>query len=93
MISDLQAGQGGANLEVEIISIEEPRELDKYGKKLRVANALVKDETGSVKMTFWNEDIEKVQSGMTIKIENGYCSEFKGEKQLTTGKFGKFSVL
>jgi replication factor A1 len=44
-------------------------------------------------MSFWNDDIDKIQAGMTIKIENGYCSEFKGEKQLTTGKFGKFMVL
>ncbi len=92
-IAELQAGQGGANLELEIISIDEPREFDKYGKKLRVANAMVKDSTGTIKMSFWNEDIEKIQAGMTIKLENGYCSEFKGEKQLTTGKFGKFMVL
>lgn len=93
MISELQAGQGGANLEVEIVSIDEPREFEKYGKTLKVANAMVKDDSGTVKMTFWNEDIDKIQPGMTIAIENGYCSEFKGEKQLTTGKFGKFSVL
>ena len=93
MISELQAGQGGANLEVEIVSIDEPREFEKFGKKLKVANAIVKDETGTVKMTFWNEDIDKIQPGMTIKIENGYCSEFQGEKQFTTGKFGSFSVL
>ena len=92
-IKDLQAGQGGANLEVEIVSIEAPREFDKYGKKLKVANAMVKDSSGQIKMSFWNDDIDKIQAGMTIKIENGYVSEFKGEKQLTTGKFGKFMVL
>jgi replication factor A1 len=93
LIKDLQAGQGNANLEVEVISVETPREFDKYGKKLRVANAIVKDSSGQIKMSLWNEDIEKVQTGMTLKIENGYCSEFKGEKQITTGKFGKFMVL
>lgn len=93
-IGDLQAGQGGVNLELEIVSIEEPREFDKYGKKLRVANAKVKDDTGAeVTMSFWNEDIEKIKPGMRIKLENGYCSEFKGEKQLSAGKFGKFEVL
>ena len=93
MISELQAGQGNVNLELEIVSIEEPREFDKNGTKLRVANAKVKDESGEVTMSFWNEDIEKIKPGMTIKLENGYCSEFKGEKQLSAGKFGKFMVL
>ena len=44
-------------------------------------------------MTLWNDDIEKVKEGMTLHITNGYCSEFKDEKQITTGKFGKFEVL
>ncbi len=91
-ISELKAGQGQVNTDVEIISIEEPREFDKFGKKLRVANAMVKDDSGEIKMSFWNDDIEKIQPGAKLKIINGYVSEFKGEKQLTTGKFGKFEV-
>ena len=30
---------------------------------------------------------------MKVKITNGYVSEFQGELQLTTGKFGKLEVL
>ena len=92
-ISELQPQQGNINVEVEVLSIEEPREFDKYGKTLRVANAQVKDDSGEIKMSLWNEDIDKVKPGMKLKIENGYCSEFKGEKQFTTGKFGKFEVI
>ncbi len=93
MISELQSNQGSINLDLEIVSVEEPRTFDKYGKELRVANAMVKDSSGEIKMSFWNEDIEKIKPGMKIKLENGYCSEFKGEKQLSAGKFGKFSIL
>jgi replication factor A1 len=92
-ISELNAGQGNIDVTVEVISIEEPREFDKYGKKLKVANATIKDDSGEIKMTLWNDDIEKVKEGMTLHITNGYCSEFKDEKQITTGKFGKFEVL
>lgn len=92
-ISELNTGQGNAEITAEVISIEAPREFEKYGKKLRVANAKIKDDTGEIKLTLWNDDIEKVKEGMTLHITNGYCSEFKGEKQLTTGKFGKFEVL
>ena len=92
-ISELNAGQGNIEVTVEITSIEEPREFEKYGKTLKVANAIAKDDSGEIKLTLWNEDIEKVKEGMTLHITNGYCSEFKGEKQLTTGKFGKFEVL
>ena len=92
-ISDLQAGQEGINLDLTIVSVEEPREFNKYGKILRVANAMVSDGANEVKMSFWNDDIAKIKPGIKIKLENGYCSEFQGNKQLTTGKNGKFSVV
>lgn len=92
-ISDLQAGQEGINLDLTVVSVEEPREFNKYGKILRVANAMVSDGTNEVKMSFWNDDITKIKPGIKIKLENGYCSEFQGNKQLTTGKNGKFSVV
>ena len=36
-IAELKPGQGQANVDVEIISIEEPREFEKFGKQLKVA--------------------------------------------------------
>lgn len=92
-ISDLQSGQGSINMELTIKSIEEPRAFNKYGKYLRVAKALVSDGESQIKLTLWNQDIEKVKEGMIIRIINGYVSEFQGEKQLTTGKFGKIEVV
>lgn len=92
-IIEIQPGQGKIDVDLEIVSIDEPREFDKFGKKLRVANAVAKDDSGEITLSLWNEDIEKVKQGMKIKIVNGYCSEFKGEKQLSAGKFGSIEVV
>ncbi|MFA6022778.1 MAG: OB-fold nucleic acid binding domain-containing protein [Candidatus Pacearchaeota archaeon] len=92
-ISELKSGQGKANITATIKSIEEPRTFDKFGKQISVANAVIADESGEIKLTLWNQDIEKVKVGDIIKITNGYVNEFKGELQLTTGKFGKMEVL
>ena len=91
-ISELQPGQGSVNIEVTIKSIEEPRTFNKYGKDLKVANAIVTDGESEIKLTLWNDDVDKVKQGMVINITNGYVSEFQGEKQLTTGKFGKLEI-
>ncbi len=91
--NELQPNQGKVDIELEIISIDEPREFEKYGKTLRVANAVAKDDVGEIKLSLWNEDIDKVKAGQKIKISNGYVSEFKGEKQLSTGKFGSIEIL
>ena len=92
-ISELQPNQGKIDIEVEIVSLDEPKEFEKFGNKGKVANAMVKDDSGEIKMSFWNQDIEKISPGMKIKITNGYVSEFKGEKQLSAGKFGTLEVL
>jgi len=93
MISELKPGQGKVNIEAEIVSIEPVREYEKFGRKFKVAGAIVKDDSGEIKMSFWNDEIGKVAKGKKIKIINGYVSEFKGEKQLSAGKFGQLEVL
>ncbi|MAF34345.1 DNA-binding protein [Candidatus Woesearchaeota archaeon] len=91
-ISEVQPGQGNIDVEVEVVSLDEPRSFEKFGKQGRVCNATVKDDSGEIKLTLWNDDIDKVKAGMKIKLTNGYCNEFRGESQLTTGKFGKLEI-
>lgn len=92
-ISELKAGQGKVDVEVKVKSKNEPRVMQKYGKELRVANAVVEDDSGEIALTLWNDDVDKVNVGATIRITNGYVSEFNGQKQLTSGKFGKLEVV
>ena len=91
-IKDLEARQGSINLTLEIIDREDIREFEKFGKKGKVCNATAKDDTGTIKLTLWNDDTEKVNKGDIVKIENGWVGEWQGELQLSTGKFGKLEV-
>ena len=88
-VKDLKAKQGNVEIVLDVIDVGEARSFEKFGKAGRVSTALAKDETGDVKVTLWNDDIEKVKAGDKIKIANGYVSEWQGEIQLTTGRFGK----
>jgi replication factor A1 len=92
-INELKANQGNVVVIGTITQKGDIREFDKFGKKGKVCNAIIKDETGSVKLTLWNDDISKVENGDKVKIENGWVSEWKGELQLSTGKFGKIEVV
>jgi len=91
-ISELKPKDGNVDVEGEIKSIDEPREFQKFGKVGRVANATMADDSGEIKLTLWNEDIDKVKVGSKVKITNGFVNEFQGEKQLTSGRFGKLQV-
>ncbi|MGC9309136.1 MAG: OB-fold nucleic acid binding domain-containing protein [Candidatus Nanoarchaeia archaeon] len=92
-ISELKPNQGKVDIELEVISIDNEKEIDKFGKQLRLKEATAKDDSGQIKITFWNEDADKVKEGQKIKISNGYVKEFQGELQLSAGKFGKLEFL
>ncbi|MFA7707754.1 MAG: OB-fold nucleic acid binding domain-containing protein [Candidatus Pacearchaeota archaeon] len=92
-INELKSGQGNVNVQGVITEVGDIRVFNKFGKELRVANAILKDDSGTIKLTLWNDESTKYKQGDEIKIENGYVNEFQGELQLTAGKFGKIVLL
>ncbi|HII72731.1 TPA: hypothetical protein HA265_08300 [Candidatus Woesearchaeota archaeon] len=92
-ISELQARQTNVEVEGVITQVAEPREFEKFGKKGKVANAMLQDDSGEVKLSLWNEQIDQVKTGDRVKVQKGYVGEWQGELQLTTGKFGTLEVL
>ncbi|MDD9952957.1 MAG: hypothetical protein OXR66_01315 [Candidatus Woesearchaeota archaeon] len=73
-------------LTLKITSKDEAR--DVRGGTLRVCNATGEDDTGSVTVTLWNDDIERVAEGDTITIKNGWTQEYNNALQVSSGKFG-----
>ncbi len=92
-ISELKIGQDGVDIEAVVRDIEEPRSFSKFGREIRVANATIDDGSGTVKLTLWNQDIDKVSVNDKIKVTNGFVNEFNGEKRLTSGRVGKIEVV
>ena len=89
-ISELKSGTGDANISGEIVSMDEPRDvITKFGKKTRVASAKLKDDSGEITLSLWGDDADRFAVGDKVTIEKGWVSEFKGNLQLSAGKFGK----
>ena len=92
-ISELKPGTGSVNIEAKVVSVDEAREvMTKIGRRTRVANATIKDDSGEIVLTLWGDDIDRIKEGDTVQIENGWVSEFKGNSQISAGKFGKITV-
>lgn len=91
-VKDLKVRQGVDSILLELVDIQEPRTWTNARGSGTVANATAKDETGEIKMTLWNDDIDKVKIGDKMLIEEGWVGEWQGEKQLSTGKQGKLTV-
>jgi len=82
------------SIQARVAEKSDPREvMSKFkDQTYRVATAIIADETGTVKLTLWNDQIEMVNVNDTVKIENGYVTSFRGEIQLNAGKFGTLTV-
>ena len=83
------------DVEAKVIQKSETREVTSRYKNetYRVADATIKDDTGTVKLTLWNEQIDQVNVDDTVRIENGYIRSFRGEIQLNVGRYGKLTIL
>ena len=94
-IKELQTGLKRVEVEASVVEKGNPRQVQsKFGNETyNIADAVVQDETGTIKLTLWNEQIDQVNVGDKIKIENGYITSFKGEIQLNIGKYGKLTIL
>ncbi|MFT4313079.1 MAG: OB-fold nucleic acid binding domain-containing protein, partial [Candidatus Woesearchaeota archaeon] len=90
-VEQLQANSPVEEITLKISEVQEPREV--RDGQLKVANATGKDDSGSVTLTLWNDDINKVKTGDTIKITKGWAGEYQGKIQLSAGKFGTLEVL
>ncbi len=92
-ISDLRDGMRQVDIEGEVTEISETREVNlRAGGQAKVADALLNDETGSIKLSLWNEQIDQVNQGSKVKVESGYTNSFQGEVRLNIGRYGTLEV-
>jgi hypothetical protein len=59
----------------KVIEISEIREFETDGRKGRLQSAIIGDETGKIRVVFWNDKIDlikDVREGEVIRIKNGY---------------------
>jgi replication factor A1 len=90
-VGDLTPQSKAVNVTAKVVSKTEIREIPmgRDGSPHKVSDALVGDETGVVYLTLWDDNIEKVNEGNSVRVENGYVTLFKGNIRLNIGKYGK----
>jgi len=93
-IKDLRVGMKKVNLRVKVLETPEPNVIyTRSSIEARVANVLIGDETGTIRMCLWNEQIKTVSKDDVIEIENGEVANYRGELQLRIRRTGSLSVI
>ncbi|MDD3159351.1 MAG: hypothetical protein PHQ98_00065 [Candidatus ainarchaeum sp.] len=93
-IKDLKPKTNVDMIELEIVSIAQPKSFVNANGTGTVCNAAAKDSEGQeIALTFWNEQYKGIEEGTKIRISNGWVNEYNGNLQLSTGKQGKLEIL
>ncbi len=91
-IKHLVSGLNSVSISPTVISVFEPRAFDKNGRKGQVANILVGDETGTCRLSLWNDEVGKLkelalQPGDVIELRNGWVKmDSRGMPELRVGR-------
>jgi ssDNA-binding replication factor A large subunit len=86
-ISDLEEGMKGIEISGEIKAVFPAKEFEKNGKKGKLMSFIMGDESGEVRATLWNDQVDKyeITTGSEIKIINCVASKYNDKKQISLG--------
>lgn len=91
-INEIKRGISNVETEGKIIDISDHRDVNtRYGRR-RVADAMIEDDTGQIKLTLWENQIDSVKVGDKVHIAGGYVTEFRDALQLNIPKSGKLEI-
>jgi len=91
-LSELKRGMSGVSVEGRITEISLTRSVNtRYGKR-SVADTKLEDETGTIGLSLWEEQIDMVSEGDEVKVTGAYVTEFRNMLQLNIPRSGKLEV-
>ena len=88
-IKDILPATNSLSITAKIMTLTEPREYTSKGRKGRVASMFVADETGSMRVTIWDEKLidfmKQLKQGDIVKVNNAYSRLNNNFKELHLG--------
>lgn len=90
-----QISRNMRNIEVtgKVIRKGDVREVKTRYGPAKVSWAILKDDTGSIRLNLWRNQIDVVMVGDVIKLVNAFVKEYGGEVELNIGWDGRIVVL
>ncbi len=90
-IENIIPGMRNVSILGRIVNIGGIREFSRKGSKGRVANFLIADETGSIRLSLWDDEIDKMSDiplGEVVRIDGFAKEDNTGRPELRIGRFG-----
>lgn len=96
-VKSMVPGLKNVSINVRILRIFEPRQFERAGVKSAVANVILGDGTGNVRLSLWDKQIEilkQLQPGLAIEVFGAYTKDDgRGGTEIRLSKRGGLKVL
>jgi replication factor A1 len=93
-IVDLEQRMKHVNLKARVLETPKPKLVHtRFGTQAYVSNVLLGDETGTIKLSLWNQHIKKVSVNDVVTLENANVTRFRGEQQLRLRRNSALTVI
>ena len=93
-IDTLRVGMKGIDVTAKVIEVPPIRQVfTRWGSEAYVTNAMIADETGSIRLSLWNSRVDTVRVGDEVELTSCYVSRFAGEPQLRLRRKSTLAVI
>ena len=82
-----------ATLEATVASVGPTREVVTSRGPAEVADAVLQDASGTVKLVLWGPQTTKLQAGQRVRLAGAWVKEYRGRLQLSLGRNASLAVL
>lgn len=93
-IANLTMSSRGVNVVAKAVSKSAERAVTSQWDQSehRICEATVADDSGAITLVLWDDNVDKVNEGDVIEVQNGYVKVFKGSMQLNVGRYGTLAA-
>jgi replication factor A1 len=95
-VGEVSAGASDVTLVGRVLETSAPRTFDRDDGEGKVANIVVGDETGWVRVALWDDradDVSSLTSGDVVRVRDGYARERDGGVEVNVGSRGSVERL
>ncbi len=94
-IKEIYAGMKNVTTVGKVVRKFEVREFAKGDSTGKVCSLVVGDETGTIRVVFWNEQVDllkEVKEDDTVLVRDAYVRENNNNREIHLGKYGELEV-
>jgi replication factor A1 len=96
-VGEIKPGMRNISLQGRVTGTSEARAFKRRdGEEGKVASLLLQDETGSIRLSLWDEDVkslETIKEGDIVSVEGAYARESLGGLGLNLGSGGRITTI